>query len=336
MPGAPRAPQQRKWHVQALPQPFSSNCSSSPCSRYPTLLIPTQTSSATRVAAASKRAKEAQKSELQALWPPKTTSCNSCGQTAEQKKGCREARGRGKKRKSFQSKGVTALFSWGPVLFVSHVAQKPPDCKPKSTTLLPATLKKTVVLQMAAVRLEPHEKCRRGTANTHSSNTTTATSGHAHVWQGRFDTASAQLSWQKPPLSGRRPRQPTRVFKLATPQEAKSGLGAYDPSPNFAAPPPAALEPLAPGSPPAGYYPLAGGGLMEAQHPKRTSSRMTSPETNVKSCGPRIHPFQSSQVNLFAEKSKVTHTLLFENYLLTKGPMKNILWTLCESIWDLC
>ena len=47
--------------------------------------------------------------------------------------------------------------------------------------------------------------------------------------------------------------------------------------------------------------------LTRAEHPERTSCRKTSPETNVKSCGPRMHPFQRSnnpsQVNLFGEKT---------------------------------
>ena len=41
-------------------------------------------------------------------------------------------------------------------------------------------------------------------------------------------------------------------------------------------------------------------------HPKHTSCRKTISETNVKSCGPRMHPFQRSknpsQVNLFGNK----------------------------------
>ena len=45
--------------------------------------------------------------------------------------------------------------------------------------------------------------------------------------------------------------------------------------------------------------------IMGAEHPERTSCRKASPETNVKSCGPRMHPFQRSknplQVNLFGE-----------------------------------
>ena len=47
--------------------------------------------------------------------------------------------------------------------------------------------------------------------------------------------------------------------------------------------------------------------IMRAEHPEPTSGRNTSPETNVKSCGPRMHPLQRSknplQVNLFGEKS---------------------------------
>ena len=46
-------------------------------------------------------------------------------------------------------------------------------------------------------------------------------------------------------------------------------------------------------------------GPKHAEHPERTSCRKTSPETNVKSCCPRMHPFQRSknpsQVNLFGE-----------------------------------
>ena len=47
--------------------------------------------------------------------------------------------------------------------------------------------------------------------------------------------------------------------------------------------------------------------IKRAKDPERTSCKKTSPETNVKSCGRRTHPFQrsknSSQVNLFGEKA---------------------------------
>ena len=45
------------------------------------------------------------------------------------------------------------------------------------------------------------------------------------------------------------------------------------------------------------------------RHPEPTLRRKTSPETNVKSCGPGMHPFQKSknpsQVNLFGEKRNI-------------------------------